>query len=201
MPGLFHADQRGREHRAHRTGIDPAVSVAPDRMIDRAMIHAGAAANAAQHFLEARAEHGRTAVIKQHHVIVLGSVAVAETARAGRERGVDRHLLARCRTRENAQDLADILECRHQLFDGRQHDVGLRQDLRQIAIALVGDDHRGAGFGDKKIGARNAHIGGEKPLPQHVARLGQQLHRFGEVALRIETGCGRGENPAPLASR
>ena len=47
LPALGDADERGRQHRAHWSRIDPAVSMAADRLIDRAMVHAGAAADAA----------------------------------------------------------------------------------------------------------------------------------------------------------
>ena len=77
----------------------------------------------------------------------------------------------------------------------------LRQDLRQVAVALVGDDDRGAGLGDEEIRAGDADIGGEEALAQHGARLGQQLHRLGEVALGGRDACGRGGSPPRPASR
>ena len=59
-----------------------------------------------------------------------------------------------------------------------------RQRLREIAVALVGDDDRRAGLRDEEIRAGDADVGGEKFLAQYLARLGQQLHRLGEVAIR-----------------
>ena len=53
---------------AHGPGIDPAIGVAADRRIDRAMIEAGGAADAAQHVLELGAEHRGAAVVEQHDV-------------------------------------------------------------------------------------------------------------------------------------
>ena len=88
-PALSTPISDGVEHRAHRAGIDPAVSVAADRVIDGAMVHARAAADAAQHVLEARAEHGRAAVVEDDDVVLLGPVRVSRAARAGGERGVD----------------------------------------------------------------------------------------------------------------
>ena len=60
---------------------------------------------------------------------------------------------------------------------------GLRQGLRQIAVALVGDDDRGSGLGDEEIRARDPDVGGEEFGAQHLARLGQQLLRLGEAAV------------------
>src|SRR6185437_7430920 len=62
----------------------------------------------------------------------------------------------------------------------------LGERLRQVAIALVGDDHRGAGLGDAEIGAGYADIGGEEFLAQHGARLGDQGRRLLEPPRRVE---------------
>ena len=187
-PALSTPISDGREHRAHGAGIDPAIGVSADRVIDRAMVHAGAAADAAQHLLEARAEHGGAAVVDENHVVVLRPVRVRAAAGAGGEGGVDRHLLARGRAGEHAQELARVFQGRHELLEGREHDMRLRQDLREIAVALVGDDDRGAGLGHQEVRAGDAHIGREKTLAQHGARFGQQLHGLREIALGVEMG-------------
>src|SRR5215813_7123205 len=57
MAGPVDADQAWRQYRAHRPRIDPPVRMPADRMIDRAMIHAGAAADTAQHVAERAAKH------------------------------------------------------------------------------------------------------------------------------------------------
>ena len=75
-PAFGDADQRGRQHRAHRTGIDPAVGMAADRLIDRTMVHTGAAADAAKHVLEFAPEHRRAAVVEQDDVIFIGTVGI-----------------------------------------------------------------------------------------------------------------------------
>ena len=54
---------------AHRPGIGRAVSVAADRVIDRAVVHAGAAADAAEHLLILGAEHRGAAVVEDHDVV------------------------------------------------------------------------------------------------------------------------------------
>ena len=59
----------------------------------------------------------------------------------------------------------------------------LRQDLREVAVALVGDDDRRSGFGDEEVRAGDPDVGGEELGPQHLARLGQQLFGLGEAAL------------------
>ena len=66
----------------------------------------------------------------------------------------------------------------------------LRQDLREIAIALVGDDDRRSRFGDKEVRAGYADVGCEKLGAQHLARLGQQLLGLGEAAVGGQTVVG-----------
>ena len=61
-----------------------------------------------------------------------------------------------------------------------------RQDLRQVAIAFVGDDDRGTGFGDEKVRAGDPDVGGQEFGPQHLARFSQQLFGFGKAALGQE---------------
>ena len=51
----------------------------------------------------------------------------------------------------------------------------LGQDLREVAVALVGDDDRGPGLGDEEIGAGDADVGGEELFAQDVARLGEHM--------------------------
>ena len=76
----------------------------------------------------------------------------------------------------------------------------LGQDLREIAIAFVGDDDRRSGLGDEKVRARYADVGGQELGPQHLARLGQQLFGFGKTALRQEIADAPCEIPARCPS-
>ena len=66
----------------------------------------------------------------------------------------------------------------------------LGQQLREVAVAFVGDDDRGAGLGDQEMGAGDADIGGEEAVAQDVARLGDERRRLVEIALGIETDLG-----------
>ena len=121
--------------------------------------------------------------------VILGRpVRIAFAARAGGERGVDRHFLRGRRARQHAQQLRDVVERRHDLFDRGEHDVHARQRLREVAVALVGDDNRGAGLGDEEIRAGDADIGGEEPVAQDGARLREQSLRFDQVAVRRQVG-------------
>ena len=149
MAGLVDADQARRQHGAHGPRIDPSVSMAADRVIDRAVVHAGTAPNAAQHVAKLARQHRGAAIVEQHHVVFPRPVGIAGATRAGRECGVDRHFLACRRARQHAQQLGEVFQRRHQLLDRGKHDVGLGQGLGEVAIALVGNDHRGAGLGDE----------------------------------------------------
>ena len=162
MAGLAQPDQRRGQHRPHRPGIDPAIGVPADRGIDRAMVEAGRAAQAAQHVLELAAEQLGAAVVEQHDMVLLRPVEIARPARPGRDRRVGRKFLSRRRARQQAQQRRRVLQGRHDLLDAGHDDMDARQGLRQIAVALVGDDDAGAGLGDQKIGAGDPDIGGEE---------------------------------------
>ena len=164
VAGLVHADQRRRQHAAHRPGIDPAIGVAADGEIDRAVVQAGGAADAAQHVLERRAQHVGAPVVDQHDMVVVRPVEVARPPAAGRERRVDRHVLPGRRARQQPQQRAGILQRRHDLLDAGEHDVHPRQRLGQVAVALVGDDDAAAGLRDQEVGPGDADIGGEELL-------------------------------------
>ena len=69
----------------------------------------------------------------------------------------------------------------------------LGQGLGEIAIAFIGDDHRGAGLGDEEIRAGDADIGGEEFLAQHAARLRQQAGRLVEIAVGGQMGVDAAE--------
>ena len=83
VAGVLDADDARRQHRAHRPRIDPAIGVPADRRVDRAMVHAGAAADAAQHLAELAAEHRGAAVVENDDVIF-------GRARPDRRRGAGR---------------------------------------------------------------------------------------------------------------
>ena len=55
--------------------------------------------------------------------------------------------------------LSAVLDRRHHLLDAGQRDVHARQGLREVAVALVGDDDAAAGLGDQEVGAGDADIG------------------------------------------
>ena len=44
----------------------------------------------------------------------------------------------------------------------------LGQDLREVAVALVGDDDRGPGLGDQEVRAGDADVGGQELGAQHL---------------------------------
>ena len=54
--------------------------------------------------------------------------------------------------------------------------------LRQIAIALIGDDDRSAGLGDEKIGAGDADVGGEEFFAQIVRASASSETGSAEIA-------------------
>ena len=67
--------------------------------------------------------------------------------------------------------------------------MDLRQALREIAIAFVGDDDRSARLGDEKIGAGDADVGGEEFFAQDFARFRQQRDRLADGRVPAANPC------------
>ncbi len=181
---LVNADELGREHGAHRPRIDPAISVPADRGVDGAMVHASAAADAAQHVLELGAEHIRAAVIDQHDVIGVRAIGIAFAARPGGEGGVGRNFLTRRRAGKQPDDRRRVFKRRYDLLDTGDYDMRARQKLREIAVSLIGDDHRTAGLRDQEIRARDTHVRRDEFLPEHGPRFAHERRDLGEIAIR-----------------
>ena len=60
-----------------------------------------------------------------------------------------------------------------------------REGLGEVAIALVGDDHAGAGLGDEEVAAGDADIRLEELLAQHRARFAHQARHGVRGAARM----------------
>ena len=73
-----------------------------------------------------------------------------------------------------------------------------RQGLRQVAIALVGDDDAAAGLGDQEIGAGDADIGGEEAVAELGARLHHDVAPLGEDAVGRQVGVHAAEIRLPI---
>ena len=183
-PASAHADQRRRQHRADRAWIDPAVGMAADGAVDRAVVHAGAAADAAQHlaqFAAAATPSGRCRAITTWHA----SGPSRSPARRGPvdERRVGGDLLARSPSAPAAASAARRPPASappSRSTPARCAPCG--SDMRQVGVALVGDDDGRAGLGDEEVGAGDADVGGKEFLAQDAARFADQC--FGSARSR-----------------
>ena len=84
-----------------------------------------------------------------------------------------------------------------------------RQRLRQVGVALVGDDDGRAGLGDQEVGAGDADVGGEEFRAQDAARFRDErrwarriaVGRQRDVAARKSLGdVGRASGGSPARS-
>jgi hypothetical protein len=116
VDGVLDADEQRRQHRAHRAGIDPAVGMAADGLVHRAVVDAGGAADAAQHGLEIAAEQVDAAVVDEDEVEVLGAVGVARPLDAGEHGKVVGDGLPGGRARQDAHQRGEVLQRRNHLL-------------------------------------------------------------------------------------
>src|SRR5690606_31827815 len=75
---LLLAPQCGCQHRADRAGIDAAVGVSANLLIDRTDVQARAAADAVENLRLAAAEHLRSAVVDEHYVQFVRTVGLTD---------------------------------------------------------------------------------------------------------------------------
>ena len=92
---LLEADVHRRQDRADRPRVDPAVRVPADVLVDGAMVHARAAADAAQRLAHVAAEDAGAPAVDDDEVHVLGAVELARALRAGQHVDVVGDRLAR----------------------------------------------------------------------------------------------------------
>ena len=130
------------------------------------MVHAGAAADAAQHLAQAFRQHPRAAVVDQDDVHLLRTVRVARPLRPAVERRVLGQLATRGGAHQQPQQRHRMRGRRHQLLDPGGDDVHPGRGRGQLGIALVGDGADRTGVGDQEVGAGDPDVGGEELLAQ-----------------------------------
>ena len=185
MPGFVNTDERRRQNRTHWPRIDPAIRMAADRVVNRAVVEAGTAANTPQHVLKLGANHFTPLVVEQHHVILARPVRVVWAARTRRECRINGCFLPRGGTSQNALNRGSVFKSRNDLLQTCEHNMRLRYCLREIAVAFVSHDDRGACLRDQKVRARDADVGIEELLSQLLSRFVEQFARFFQRAIRV----------------
>ena len=185
VEGVLDADEQRRQHRAHRARIHPAVGVAADGLVHRAVVHAGGAADAAQHVLELAAEQADAAIVDQDEIEMLGAVRVLRPLHAGEHGEVIGYRLPGGGARQDAHQRGEVFQGRDHLLHAGDDDMHSGQRRHHAAVALVGDQRHGAGFGDEEVAAGDAHVRREEVLAQHLARLARHFADLGLARLAM----------------
>ena len=131
-------------------------------------------------------------------MVVLRPVQIVRTPSPGAERRVNAEILPRGGPRQQPQQAGRVLQRRHHFLDAGQRDMYFRQGLGQIAIALVGHDHAAAGFGNQEIGAGDADVRRQEPLPQFAPRLRQNVPPLGKHPVRRQIRVRQAELCLPI---
>ena len=168
-------------------------------------VEAGAAADAVEGFPEGRvAEEAAASVVHNDQVELLGAVLVGGAARAGYHAYVGCEPLSGGGAGQDPEEYGEVLERGDDFFHSGDADVDTRGGGAQAAVAFVGDDDEGAGFGDEEVGAADAQIGVQEVLaqgyPGDAGQLGDVVgvgdaEVFGEEAGDLSAGFmeGRGD--------
>ena len=153
------------------------------------MVHAGAAANAAQHVLKFATDQAGAPTIDQHEIHVFRAILLAFRTRTGKQRKIIRDRLPGGRTRQQAHHGGQILQRRQYLFYAGHHHMHLgRQDGAHAFVAFIGDDRHRSGFGDDEIAAGNTHVCGQKLWPQDFSRLARHGRNVGQARPLVNPG-------------
>ena len=140
-----------------------------DAGIDRAVVHAGAAANAAQRRTQLRVRvDARAAVVQQHQMHLARAVCFVLLARAGDHVDVGGHCLAGGASSQQRQQRGQIVQPRDHLLDAGDGDVHIRRGGAHTAVALVLHQAQRAGLGDCEVDAGQADPGAAKLLAHHA---------------------------------
>ncbi len=175
------------QDRADRAGVDRAVGVPADPLVDRAHVQAGRAADAPQRLAADLVGEGAGAsVVEEHDVHLLRPVTGSH---AGPRRGVGVHPLAGRGPRQQPQEHVEVGERRHDLLDADDRDQDLRERQAHPAVALGLDHDQRAGLGDGEVGTGDGHLRPQELLPQVQARGRRELGRVvGQVVRRGPSG-------------
>ena len=149
--------------------------------IHRAVVHAGATANALQRGTQLFVGVGLgAAVVQQDQVHFFRAVQLARLAWPADQVEIGGHRLPGGRTRQQAVERGHMFELLHHLFNAGDRNVNLGHRGAHAPIAFVLHQAQGAGFGDAKVHTREANVGVGKLAAQHTtADLDEGIHVFG----------------------
>ena len=152
-----------------------------DAGVDRAVVHAGAAADALQRLPQLLVGVGlRAAVVDQHQMHFLRSVLLALAARAGDHVEVGGDRLAGGRARQQAVQRHHVFELLDHLLDAGDRDMHVRHRRAHAAVAFVLDQAQATGFGDGEVHAGEADVGIHEFFAQHITSdLDQRIDILG----------------------
>ena len=171
-----HALHLRREDLADGAGVDRLVGVASHAGVDGAVVHAGAAADAAQRGaqLGIRVDAG-AAIVQDHQVDFLRAILLVGPARSGDQVEVGADGLARGRAREDGVERGHGLQVRHHLLQAHDGDVQRWHVGAHAAVAFVLHQTEGPGLGHREVHAGEARVGLQELLPQHLPGHGREL--------------------------
>ena len=119
-------------------------------MIDRAGVHAGAAADALQRMPEiGHAKPAASPVVNQH------DVQFPTLPRAGEMGGILREWSAYRTSREQPQKHTHVFHSRDQLLNADARNMERRHRSPNVGVAFIRADHEGSRFGNGEIAARH----------------------------------------------
>ena len=170
-----------RDDLANRAWVDLTVGVAAHPGIHRAVIHAGAAADAVQGLAHLGiGKSAGAAVIQQHQVHLFRTIQLVGLAGAGNQVHVGGNGLAKGRAGQQGHQGHHVPQVRNHFFNACYRNVHGRRRRAHAPVAFVFHQQQGAGFGDGEVHAGNTHIRfHEFPTQGPATNLDQLVNVFG----------------------
>ena len=177
---LVALEHRGEED-ADGARVRVAVGVAADLAVHRADVEAGPAAQAVERLPQGGGDLARAAVVEQDQVELLRPLELPRPPRPAHERRVGGELLTGRAPGQDGQEHHQVGHGRDHLLHAHEGHVDAGQRGHHAPVALVGDQHDGAGLGDGEVRARDGHADREELLAQVAPRrLGDRLREARE---------------------
>ena len=148
--------------------------------IHRTHIEARPTPDAIEHLGKLAAQQLTTTVVHDHHMDLLGAVAITGAAGTGDDVGIARQRLTGTATGQQVEHQIGIFPTLHDALHAHHGHMDPGQRGAHTTIALVLHQKNGPSFGDGQIAAADTQIGVEKLLPQRFA--GEGVEHFGVMA-------------------
>ena len=199
FPLPVQALELGFEDAADGSGVDGAIGMTAEAGVDRTMIHAGAAADAAQRGPQRPIPmDAGAAIVEQDKVHLPGTVAFSRPAGPTDQVDVGGDGLAGGGPGQQGQEGRQLVQAGDDLLDTAHGDMEVRRRGAEAAVAFVLHQAQGTGLSDGEVDARQSGDGLAEVLAHDAPGDGRQALDVLGVGILREMGGEEGRDLPPV---